>query len=227
MRIRFTLKENFDKEYHPLRFRAFWNDNGYCYLRVQIRDGKIFFTCAQLLRYHNTSVTNAVESVRVSAINALMTDGALKISNKRNFFDLFKSTQRKSQEFDAWIFDFINRSSVWIEYYHPEISLTMKDRYSVVKFEGNSEPEWFPSSKKVLEEKYPNIDFAIDENQLRNWMGVRLTTEDIKNLLRERNWTMRDVAHRWNRSESWMSRVINDGDRDPYWEDAFRGLPAR
>ncbi|UIN02581.1 hypothetical protein [Yersinia ruckeri] len=75
MSIRFTLTEGLDKTYHPLRFQAFWNDQGYCYLRVQIAQGKIVFTCDQLLNYYNTSITNAVESVRISAINALMQDG--------------------------------------------------------------------------------------------------------------------------------------------------------
>ncbi|ARF52159.1 transcriptional regulator [Pantoea stewartii] len=227
MRIRFTLTEGFDKIYHPLRFQAFWNDQGYCYLRVQIAQGKIVFTCAQLLNYYNTSITNAAESVRISAINALIQDGALKVSNRKNFSDLFKSEQRKSREFDAWIFDYINENSVWIEYYHPEISLNNDHRYTTITFEGNHDPVWFSTSRKSLEEKYPGLEFAVDENLLRNWVGAKLTVSDIKNLLKERNWTMKEVAERWRRSESWMSKIVNDPDRDPYWEDAFKGLPLK
>ncbi|MFC7506206.1 hypothetical protein ACFQUX_00330 [Pantoea stewartii] len=185
------------------------------------------FTCAQLLNYYNTSITNAAESVRISAINALIQDGALKVSNRKNFSDLFKSEQRKSREFDAWIFDYINENSVWIEYYHPEISLNNDHRYTTITFEGNHDPVWFSTSRKSLEEKYPGLEFAVDENLLRNWVGAKLTVSDIKNLLKERNWTMKEVAERWRRSESWMSKIVNDPDRDPYWEDAFKGLPLK
>lgn len=227
MRIRFTLSEGFDKTYLPLRFRAFWNDNGACYLRVQIVQGKIFFTCAQLLNYYNTSITNAVEDVRISAIDALIQDGALKVSNHKSFFDLFKSNERMGSEFSAWVFDYINKNSVWIEYYHQEISVTDDDRYSIVQFVGNSEPDWFSVSQSYLEENYPGLDFSVDEKLLRNWVGAKLTTTAIKALLKEKNWTMKEVAERWNRSETWMSKVVNDADRDSYWEDAFRGLPSK
>jgi len=227
MRIRFTLAEGFDKIYLPLRFRAFWNDNGACYLRIQISQGKIFFTCAQLLNYYNTSITNAVEDVRISAIDALIQNGALKVSNHKSFFDLFKSEERMGREFDAWVIDYVNKNSVWIEYYHPEISINDDHRYTVVQFEGNSEPDWFSVSRGYLEQKHPGLDFSIDENLLRNWVGAKLTTSGIKTLLKEKNWTMKEVAERWNRSETWMSKVVNDSDRDPYWEDAFRGLPSK
>jgi hypothetical protein len=33
---------------------------------------------------------------------------------------------------------------------------------------------------------------------------------------------MKEVAARWNRSESWMSKVVNDEERELYWEDAFK-----
>ena len=80
MRMKVTLAEEFNKTYHPLRFQAFWNDQGYCYLRVQIAEGKIIFTCAQLLNYYNTSITNAAESVRISAINALELIASLSLT---------------------------------------------------------------------------------------------------------------------------------------------------
>lgn len=161
------------------------------------------------------------------AIDALMKDTALRVSNQQTFFDLFKSVQRKSGEFDAWLFDYIDNNSVWVEYYHPEDSITNDDRYTIVRFNGSSEPDWLSTSQQALEQKYLGIDFSVDENLLRNWVGAKLTTSDIKNLLPEKNWTMKEVAERWRRSESWMSKIVNETERDPYWEDAFKGLPSK
>ncbi|BDB32106.1 hypothetical protein NUITMVK10_3840 (plasmid) [Klebsiella quasipneumoniae] len=83
MKLSVRLIEGFKKTYLPLQFRAFWDDEGFCYLKVQIVNGKIIFFCAQLLNYYNTSITNAVESVRASAVNALINDGAIKIQNQQ------------------------------------------------------------------------------------------------------------------------------------------------
>jgi hypothetical protein len=57
-----------------------------------------------LLNYYNTSITNAVESVRASAVNALINDGAIKIQNQQGIFDLFKSQERKSKEVISILF---------------------------------------------------------------------------------------------------------------------------
>lgn len=226
MKLRIKVSDRFDKIYHPLQFRAFWNDEGYCYLRVQIMDGKIVFTCAQLLNYYNTSITNAVENVRESALNALIRDGALKIYDQKNIFDLFKSQKRISEEFEILLFDFLNENSVWIEYYHASSSITDDDRYTIVKFEGNSSPTWYSTSKENLDSDFPGLNFSIDEESLANWRNARLSTSTIKKLLKDKNWTMKEVATRWNRSEVWMSKIVNDENRDLYWEDAFKGLPS-
>lgn len=79
----------------------------------------------------------------------------------------------------------------------------------------------------IAGKKYPGPEFAVDENLLRNWIGAKLTVSDSKNLLKERNWTMKEVAERWWRSKSWMSKIVNDLDRGPYWENAFEGLPLK
>ena len=227
MKLKVSLLEGFNKTYLPLQFRAFWNDEGYCYLKVQISDGKIVFFCAQLLNYYNTSITNAVESVRISAINALIKDGALKIKDQSNVFDLFKSPQRKSSEINSLIFDYINSNSVWVEHYESQISITYDDRYSLVSFTGNYDPVWKSVSKDTLLEKFPSFDFNVSKEDLENWSNARLSTQGIKKILKEKNWTMKEVAMRWNRSETWMSKIVNDENRDLYWEDAFKGLPSK
>lgn len=47
MKLSVRLIEGFKKTYLPLQFRAFWDDEGFCYLKVQIVNGKIiFFLCS-------------------------------------------------------------------------------------------------------------------------------------------------------------------------------------
>ncbi|MCE0828932.1 hypothetical protein LVQ78_23355 [Buttiauxella sp. A2-C2_NF] len=227
MKLKVNVQEGFNKTYHPLQFRAFWDDEGYCYLRVKNIDGKFVFLCSQLLNYYNTSITNAVESVRQSAINALIQDGALKFKDQNTFFDLFKSSQRRSNELHSLIYEYINANSIWVEHYDSSISITYGDRYSIVKLVGNSDPQWYPTTKEKLENEYPSFDFSIPEEELRNWWSARLSTQGIKEMLKEKDWSMKEVAVRWNRSESWMSKIVNDENRELYWEDAFKGLPSK
>lgn len=227
MKLKISLQDGFSKTYLPLQFRAFWNDEGYCYLKVQVIDGKLIFLCAQLLNYYNTSITNAVESVRESAIDQLIRDGALKIHNKNGLFDIFKSQQRKNNEFVNQIYEYINNNSIWIEHYESSMSITYDDRFSLVNFEGNKNPVWRTVAKEKLEEKFPAFNFNISRDTLESWRDARLTTQGIKKLLKDKNWTMKEVAIRWNRSESWMSKIVNDEGRELYWEDAFRGLPSK
>jgi len=33
------------------------------------------------------------------------------------------------------------------------------------------------------------------------------------------------LAIRWKKTAVWISKVVNDPDRDPHWDDAVRGLP--
>ncbi|ENN7018127.1 hypothetical protein ACAD17_004555 [Enterobacter ludwigii] len=227
MKLKISLQDGFSKTYLPLQFRAFWNDEGYCYLKAQVINGKIIFFCAQLMNYYNTSITNAVESVREAAINQLIKDGALRIQNRSGVFDLFKSSQRKSKELIDSIYDYINKNSVWVEYYESSMSITDYNRYSLVSFVGNSDPDWTPISLDKLESQYPMINFKVDKEDLENWRDARLSTLGIKKILKEKNWTMKEVATRWNRSESWMSKIVNDEARELYWEDAFKGLPSK
>lgn len=225
MNIHLRATEGFDKTYLPLQFRAFWDNDGYCYMRVQIRDGCILFTCAQLLNYHNTSVTNAVENIREAIVSKLFEDGALKFYGQKSIFDRFKSRQRISFETEYEIFRFLNENSYWLEYYPSELSLLDESRYSVVAFNGNSEPVWGTRSREALEKSLPLFDLNIDEDVLANW-NDRLSSDRIKNIIKRKGWTMRMLAERWSKSEKWISNIVNDENRGKHWEDAIRGLPS-
>lgn len=53
----------------------------------------------------------------------------------------------------------------------------------------------------------------------------RLSPQDYKELMKEKGWTGRALALRWRKTAVWISKVINDEDREPHWDDALRGLP--
>ncbi|MDP2534219.1 hypothetical protein Q8W16_23350 [Photobacterium damselae subsp. piscicida] len=61
------LLDDADITYCPMWFQGFWSD-GYCHMRVIIKDGFIIFRCSQLIDYYGTSISNAVTSVRDSII---------------------------------------------------------------------------------------------------------------------------------------------------------------
>lgn len=86
MKVVFNVMDGFDKIFLPLEFSGFHGRNGYCYLRVQIKHGFIVFSCAQLLNYYRTSVTNAIEQVREAAVNALFREGYCHTRSKKNFW---------------------------------------------------------------------------------------------------------------------------------------------
>ena len=55
-----------------------------------------------------------------------------------------------------------------------------------------------------------------------------MTANEVKQLLRERGWSMVELAARWEISITWISRLVNrPATRPAMYEDAFRGLPAR
>lgn len=55
---------------------------------------------------------------------------------------------------------------------------------------------------------------------------VRLLPEDFKSLYRSKGWTGRMLSDRWGKSVAWISKVGNDAERAPHWDDAVRGLPV-
>ena len=108
MKVVFNVMDGFDKIFLPLEFSGFHGRNGYCYLSVQIKHGFIVFSCAQLLNYYRTSVTNAIEQVREAAVNALFREGVLSYTQQKEFLDILKTSQRVDKEIDSQLWDYIN-----------------------------------------------------------------------------------------------------------------------
>lgn len=53
----------------------------------------------------------------------------------------------------------------------------------------------------------------------------RMTPAEFKAEYRRKGWTGRMLAERWQKSVAWISKIGNDSDREPHWDDAVRGLP--
>lgn len=58
-------------------------------------------------------------------------------------------------------------------------------------------------------------------------MANKLTPEEFKSVLATKGWSGIALAERWDVSPAWISKIINDPDRAPHWDDAVAGLPKR
>lgn len=52
-----------------------------------------------------------------------------------------------------------------------------------------------------------------------------MTPVEVKALLASKGWTNVALAARWRCTTVWISKIINDGDRAPHYNDALAGLP--
>lgn len=52
------------------------------------------------------------------------------------------------------------------------------------------------------------------------------TKEEFKAEMKRKGWSRSALAERWNKSETWISKIANDGDRAQQWNDALAGLPS-
>jgi hypothetical protein len=55
----------------------------------------------------------------------------------------------------------------------------------------------------------------------------RLTPDEFRAIVLLRGWTYRALAERWQHSEGWISKIANNPERLPHYDDAVRGLPQR
>lgn len=53
----------------------------------------------------------------------------------------------------------------------------------------------------------------------------RISPDEFKGETRRKGWSNRALALRWGVSETWVSKVGSNPNRNPYWDDALRGLP--
>lgn len=56
---------------------------------------------------------------------------------------------------------------------------------------------------------------------------MKLTPDEFKAESRRKGWSFRALAVRWGKSETWISKIANNPDRDKHWDDAVIGLPKK
>ncbi|HHH9443094.1 TPA: hypothetical protein ACP32N_005082 [Pseudomonas aeruginosa] len=57
--------------------------------------------------------------------------------------------------------------------------------------------------------------------------GDRLTPDEFKAVFKQRGWTGKTLAARWEVSEAWVSKIVKNHERAAHWDDAVRGLPVK
>ncbi|PVZ84200.1 transcriptional regulator [Serratia sp. S1B] len=49
--------------------------------------------------------------------------------------------------------------------------------------------------------------------------------KEFKAEMKRKGWSRSSLAERWQKSETWISKVVNDNNREQHWNDALAGLP--
>ncbi|MGG6196486.1 XRE family transcriptional regulator [Pantoea allii] len=51
--------------------------------------------------------------------------------------------------------------------------------------------------------------------------------EEFKAEMKRKGWSRKELAERWGKSETWISKVVGNPERDQHWNDAIAGLPKK
>ncbi|MDF9399091.1 hypothetical protein [Vibrio sp. 1180_3] len=176
MKTTVEILKDYDTEIVPLNFPANWDDEGYCYLRIQAKQdhGKLLFISAQLHNYQNTSITNAAENIQDKAIDHLIKHGVIKVKHRWQSLDLFKS---KSQLEKLKLFnvrDFFNNNSLWMQFYRKKEhgfdfgDLMFRTQFPVVR------DHYIFTQYEEQQHAYEKLgfDFNVDKTKLENWQSL-------------------------------------------------------
>ncbi|HGL9742477.1 TPA: hypothetical protein ACKLYG_001739 [Neisseria gonorrhoeae] len=155
-----------------LPFKAFWDNGGQCYLDLKVVDGKIIALCGQLINYTNTSIVNAAEEVYRSIIDYLISNEILIVRTKFSFKNIFSNNEKKYKEIEKEINKFLYKNMDWYLFFNNDITLdpyTGNDLIWHVQIDPNDGGAQFLEtyqSWEKLQQKYPNITFSYDKNDL-------------------------------------------------------------
>lgn len=51
--------------------------------------------------------------------------------------------------------------------------------------------------------------------------------EEFKAVMKRKGWSNLALGERWDMSQTWVSKIINNNSRPQHWNDALAGLPDK
>jgi hypothetical protein len=78
--------------------------------------------------------------------------------------------------------------------------------------------------QNLMDEPYMKAIVTLDEYQVI-LLRDNFTPDEYRSVMKYKGYTQRSLSERWDKSEAWISKIINNPARDPVWNDALRGLP--
>ena len=54
-----------------------------------------------------------------------------------------------------------------------------------------------------------------------------MTPKQFKSLVKSKGWLLKEVAERWGIKQRQMSNIVQDSNRNLYYDDAIRGLDEK
>ncbi|EDM67899.1 hypothetical protein PE36_18855 [Moritella sp. PE36] len=161
---------DFEKDIIPFVFSGFWNE-GHCFLRIKVKDGKVVFLCAQLPNYSGTSITNAIESVFEFAVNEIVESSAIRIREKLSFWErIFNKKDTLEKKKKHAVFEHVKSKSILIEHYPPGTGINDNGSYARVVFSPSGEPTWNYTTEEKLKNLLNNeMLLEIGDKELENW----------------------------------------------------------
>src|SRR5580698_3284716 len=112
-----------------------WQGPGHCYLRVEIKDRRAVFVCAELMNYRGADSGHGRFSIRERVLNFLMEQGVVRPIRQRTFLDKFRPGRFEDKQRED-VIEYFNRFSVWIQHYPGDELDWKKSPYTVMNLRG-------------------------------------------------------------------------------------------
>jgi len=165
---------DFEKDYLPFGFPGFAGP-AHCFLRINVFGSNVLVLCAQLKKYHSTSVTNGLESIVDQLVSTLMderTEGGKPVLDVQARFHFIQRLITSPVELArnrhaAARRKFLERCR-WFEHYPPGTGIGEDGSLSLVTFGDAGSPSWSYGSVESFSAEYPAKFFKIDAD-LGEW----------------------------------------------------------
>lgn len=127
-----------------------WQGPGQCFLRIEIKERRAVFICAQLINDRRARIGSSEGNIRERVLTLLFDKGVIRATRTPGVLDRFrpKAFEEKQRKDVLWHFD---RHSVWIQHC-PEASMEWDEcAYAISNF-SRSRFMLYPSKEPVIED---------------------------------------------------------------------------